>query len=280
MNWDDIRVVRAVFRNGSYAAAAERLSINETTVARRLARLQDDLGFPLFDAADGRRTPTARCRELLILGETIADHARQIEALGTDEGNYRERRRIASTDSVTAEILAPNAPAFAVRNPNIELEFLASTANVRFSQWEADLAIRLARPEKGDFVMSKLADLRLCFVEPAPEMSTPDVVVCAYPADLDATPESGYLRRLGLDRSVRLVSKNVLVIRRMVLAGKCCAVLPEFACDDLRHRPDYRLTRLADKRSAWLLTQRHLRRDSTTRRVSDWLRECFEAQRR
>ena len=53
MNWDDLRVVRAVFETGSYAAAAMRLDIDETTVSRRLARLEGDLAVRLFEAQDG-----------------------------------------------------------------------------------------------------------------------------------------------------------------------------------------------------------------------------------
>jgi DNA-binding transcriptional LysR family regulator len=64
MNWDDLRIAVAVHQSGSYAGAGSTLKIDETTVARRMARLQRDLGIPLFKAVDGvrrhswRPTPT------------------------------------------------------------------------------------------------------------------------------------------------------------------------------------------------------------------------------
>lgn len=86
MNWDDLRVAMAVHRAGSYAKAGSLLRIDETTVARRLGRLQRDLGFALFDAVDGARRPTAKCRELLSHIESMSRHAGSIAALD-DESN-------------------------------------------------------------------------------------------------------------------------------------------------------------------------------------------------
>ena len=53
MNWDDLRIIAAVRDEGTYAGASARLRVDETTVGRRLARIQRDLGVPLFDAIDG-----------------------------------------------------------------------------------------------------------------------------------------------------------------------------------------------------------------------------------
>src|SRR5947207_2945394 len=59
MNWDDLRIIAAVRDEGTYAGASTRLRIDETTVARRLARIQRTLGVTLFEAVDGVRKPTA-----------------------------------------------------------------------------------------------------------------------------------------------------------------------------------------------------------------------------
>src|SRR3954454_12749182 len=59
MNWDDLRIIAAVRDQGSYAGASARLRLDETTVARRVARIQGSLGVTLFDAVDGARKPTA-----------------------------------------------------------------------------------------------------------------------------------------------------------------------------------------------------------------------------
>jgi DNA-binding transcriptional LysR family regulator len=61
MNWDDLRIITAVRNEGTYAAAGARLRIDETTVSRRLARIERVLEITLFEAIDGVRRPTPDC---------------------------------------------------------------------------------------------------------------------------------------------------------------------------------------------------------------------------
>ncbi len=64
-DWDNLRIVLAVFRHGSLAAAARVLRVDETTIGRRLKALETALGTRLFDrTAHGlvlprRPTPSA-----------------------------------------------------------------------------------------------------------------------------------------------------------------------------------------------------------------------------
>jgi DNA-binding transcriptional LysR family regulator len=58
LNWNDLRYVLAVARVRSLAPAARRLNVNETTVARRIARAEQSLGSKLFDRVDGLLIPT------------------------------------------------------------------------------------------------------------------------------------------------------------------------------------------------------------------------------
>src|SRR4051794_14034257 len=82
MNWDDLRIIAAVRDEGTYAGASARLRIDETTVGRRLARIQRDLGVPLFDAVDGQRRPTRSCEAVLAHVEAMAAHAAEIGRVG------------------------------------------------------------------------------------------------------------------------------------------------------------------------------------------------------
>ena len=81
MNWDDLRIIAAVRDEGTYAGASARLRIDETTVGRRLARIQRDLGVPLFEAADGLRRPTRHCEAVLDHVGAMAAHVAAIDRL-------------------------------------------------------------------------------------------------------------------------------------------------------------------------------------------------------
>ncbi len=55
-----IEVFRAIMNGGSVTAAATLLHSSQPTVSRELARLEQVLGFALFDRVRGRLAPTAR----------------------------------------------------------------------------------------------------------------------------------------------------------------------------------------------------------------------------
>lgn len=275
MNWDDLRIVQAVYQTGSYAAAAARLRINETTVARRLARFEEDLGITLFEARDGSRKPTSQCEEIVAIAGNMSDQAGRIAMMGKAQSGPVGVRRIATTDSIATEVLAPELASFLTSFPGLSIEFLASTENVDFSRWEADIAVRFQRPDKGDFIISKLADIDLFLIEPVGANTPSELFVCAYPEDLDLTPESQHLASLGLNKQARCFTKNLLVQKQLLQSGKCIAILASYMCPDLLDDPGFRISRLPQSRGVWLLVQSHLKHDAATREVIDWIKSCF-----
>src|SRR5438270_832902 len=86
MNWDDLRIVAAVRDEGTYAGASARLRIDETTVGRRLARIERALGLRPLEAVDGVRKPTRHCETELTPIQAMATHV-------AASGSVRHRRR-------------------------------------------------------------------------------------------------------------------------------------------------------------------------------------------
>src|SRR4029078_10123488 len=217
MNWDDLRIIAAVRDEGTYAGASARLKIDETTVGRRLSRIQRTLGVRLFEAADGVRKPTRQCEMVLAHVQAMAAHVAEIDRIGENLPGPVGRLRIASTNAVAAEVLSPRAGHFLVQNPGLTLQFLTSSENVKFSRWEADLAIRLRKPDKGDFAISKLADARVYFIQLAAEFDDRPVV-CGYPQYLDPVPEAQFLKAKGLNQRARCITVDVRIITTLIQA--------------------------------------------------------------
>ena len=275
MNWDDLRIVAAVRDEGTYAGASTRLRINETTVGRRLARIERALGLRLFEAVDGVRKPTRQCEMVLAHVQAMAGHVAEITRVGESLPGLTGRFRIACTNAVAEDILSPRAASFLVQNPGLTLQFLTSSENVKFSRWQADFAVRLRKPDKGDFTISKLAEVRLYLIEPAAEADV-DPVICGYSDELGAIPESQYLKAKGLHQRARCISDNVRVIRRMIGSHQAVGILPEYSCQELLADRRLRATLLPRRRDVWLLVQNHLKRDPAARAVIDWVRDCFQ----
>jgi DNA-binding transcriptional LysR family regulator len=275
MNWDDLRIIAAVRDEGSYAGAGARLRIDETTVGRRLARIQRTLGLRLFEAVDGVRKPTRQCEMVLAHVQAMAGHVAEIDRIGESLPGPVGRLRIASTNTVAEEVLSPRAGAFLMQNPGLTLQFLTSSENVKFSRWEADLAIRLRKPDKGDFAISKLTDIRLYFIEPAAG-SDVEPVICGFPDELDQIPEARYLESKGMQSRARCITDNIGVIRTLIQSRLAVGVLPEYGCEALLADRRLRATLLPKRRDVWLLVQNHLKRDPAARVAIDWIRTCFQ----
>ena len=59
LSWEDVRLFLAVAEHGSLSEAARRLRIGQPTVSRRLAELEERLGYPLFErSVEGARLTT------------------------------------------------------------------------------------------------------------------------------------------------------------------------------------------------------------------------------
>lgn len=276
MNWDDLRIIAAVRQRGTYAKAGAALQIDETTVARRLMRIQEALGITLFDAIDGVRRPTAYCLAVLDHIDDMSRAAAKIDAIGNQAVKPFGNVRITSTASIAEEVLAPDLGRLLGANPGLSVEVQTSNDNLNFSHWEADLAIRLGKPDKGAFVVRKLGDLRFCLFSPARQPGLdPTRFVCAYPADLEGTPEMKALDDLNLTGAKRLRTSNLGVIRAVLRAGAGSGVLPDYCSADLRDNAGLTVMPLKASREAWLLIQPHLKTQPAARLVIDWIAERF-----
>lgn len=276
MNWDDLRILCAVREFASYSGAARHLGMDETTVSRRLSRLQRDLGAALFQPRDGKRIPTPICNTLLAKADLIAATVEDIKALCRSDGDPIGRVRISTTALIAEDFLARDLDRFLTDNPGISLEIHTSNENVRFSNWETDLAIRLARPEQGNFQIRKLGSLGLALVYPKTwtEGTFKAQRIVSYPDSLSWTPETTELRSRFPDAQVALMAGELSLLWQALASGQVAGVLPDYKLGSLRQRTDLVIEPIAAFREAWLLIQPHLMQDPATRRVIDWVYQC------
>ncbi|MEM7634420.1 MAG: LysR family transcriptional regulator [Pseudomonadota bacterium] len=271
MNWDDLKIITAVRNKGTYAKAGADLRIDETTVARRLERIQKALGVTLFDAIDGARKPTPQCEAVLAHIDEMAKTAGKISAIGNKSAGPVGNIRLTSTPSIAEQILAPGLGKFLLANPGLSLELDTSNQNLNFSQWEADLAIRLGKPAKGAFSIRKLADIKFYLFQPKTMATDTDTLVCAYPEALDETPEMTELKAKGFSQNRRLKTSNVRLIRSVIKNQAGIGVLPQHLSADLLDDNGLTATQLKARRDVFLLIQPHLKSDPATRLVVDWI---------
>lgn len=143
-NWDDIRYFLAVARGGSVRTAAAVLKVNHSTVLRRIAQLEANLGAHVFEKLPSGYQLTVAGEEILELAEQMEVTTARLETrvFGRDQ-SLSGKLRVALPSSLATDLLMPDLAEFAMRHPEIELEILTSYKPVNLAKRQADVAIRL-----------------------------------------------------------------------------------------------------------------------------------------
>lgn len=277
MNWDDVKVVLAVARTGTLSGAAAMLGVNQTTTSRRLAALESALAATLFTRIDGRLVPT-------ILGETVVGRAEAMEreaaalAAVVHGGDTRPAGtvRLTATESVAARLLAPRLGTFWARWPDIRLELVAGHETLNLTRREADMALRLARPQDPGTVARRLGTIALGLYGPAGQPPPPRWV--GYDESLAHLPEARWMEEARGEAPVVLRTGSVATLQEAVAQGHGVGVLPCWLAD-----ADRRLRRIdpeaAVVREVWLVIHEALKTQARVRAVSEWLEEVFAGAR-
>lgn len=107
---------------GSLTAAARRLGSTQPALSKRLKRLEDTLGVPLFERGVRGVQPTAFGAALLPRARAIREQARQAaEELAQLRGGREGRLSIALSHFATIALLPRVIPAFRARWPGVSL---------------------------------------------------------------------------------------------------------------------------------------------------------------
>lgn len=160
MDWDDLRYVLAVAREGSALRASRVLRVNQTTVLRRLDALERELGEALFERGRSGQTLTP-------LGCAAREAAERMEAeaQGFQNALAAHRRslsgsvRLTTSESLANRFVTPCLRAFQARYPDVSIELIASDRRMDIARGDADVALRAgSRPEGAGIVARRLPD--------------------------------------------------------------------------------------------------------------------------
>ncbi len=150
-DWNDLRFLLALQRAGTLAGAGRALGVDETTVSRRLRRLEARLGVALFHRSGaGRHEPSDVGLEVIARAERIEAESRNIDDLiGRAGAELQGVVRVTSTPLIVNRLLVPNLPGLQKLAPALVIELIPQSRNLSLSRRETDIAVRLARPQTG-----------------------------------------------------------------------------------------------------------------------------------
>lgn len=160
LDWDGLRFFRAVAGTGTLSAAARKLGVQHTTVARRLDVLEASLGARLF-LRNPRGYTLTRVGQAL-LESVSAMHAQVNQVARLAEGQDIEMSgavRVATADALAKHLLLPALAPLIRDHAALSLELVSDTRQHDLSRREADIALRIGASTDTQLVGRKLSAL-------------------------------------------------------------------------------------------------------------------------
>ena len=238
-HWDDIRIFLAVARAESLSGAGRMLKIDPATVGRRIARLEDALGAPLFAKSPNGYVLSDAGQRLMahaMRAETAMEDA--AEELAGTAGGMTGQIRVGAPDGCANFLLPQVCAAISLENPELEIQILALPRVFNLTRREADMVIAVSPPTAGRLSVQKITDYQLHlaasikYLRQHPPIETLQDLeghrMVGYIQDMIFDKELDYLSQAGVER-VNLASNSVSVQLNWVRQGGGIGVLHDFS---------------------------------------------------
>jgi DNA-binding transcriptional LysR family regulator len=199
-SWDDLRFFLAVAKHGTLATAARELGVNASTAGRRIQALEQSLRVRLFlRTREGLRPSSAGEQLRQRLSKLEPELTRLVGGELTPAETVAGTVRIATTEALAAYLVDRGLCALKDEHPGLVLELLGGNRPVDLTRGEADMAVRVTKPEGANLKVRQLHAQGFALYGAA-----------------------GYLRQRGRPRSERELAGHDL----LVMGGEL-AMLPE-----------------------------------------------------
>ncbi len=155
-DWNDLRIFLAVARSGSALAAARELSLNQTTVTRRMDELEHALGAPLFLRGARGSAITPQGQALLCRAEAVESAALALDGAASRlRRNFSGAIRITAPEAIMSAFIGPLTLRFRVLHPDIRFDYLSAEHRLDLTKGAADIAFRAGDVLEGDTLIQQ-----------------------------------------------------------------------------------------------------------------------------
>ena len=274
IDWQDIQYFAVLARTGSLSAAARDLGVDHATIGRRVASLEKALALRLVTRLPRSIALTPAGVEIAGLAERLAVAAGAVERRARAlAGPVGATVRISAPPALAARVIAPRIIDLHRAHPAITLVLAGAAHHAALDRGEAEIAVRLHRPEDPDLIVKRIGVMRFALYATPENAAKPESEweFIGYDAALEHVTQQVWLRTLLAGRSTVFQSSDLFGQQEAARAGLGAVILPSVIGD--RDEALVRLPtgRQPPTRDIWIVTYPDLRRSAAVRIALDFL---------
>ena len=286
-SWDNLRYLLAIAEEGTLTEAAKRLGVSHTTVQRRIATFEVELGTPLL-------SKSVSGYQLTVAGQSMVRQARDIQIaleaqtreISAASSTLTGTVKITSTDTISFFLLPDILKALNTKYPDLDIHLHMMNRMSDIQKLEADVAIRTGREPPEQLIGRKIGSLgfKVC----ASKDYVAEHRLAAFPvtdfnyhaivldADYDGVPFARWFRSQ-LSESAHISTVNgFLAAWRLCKAGMGITLLPEYLVNDSDELVELTSTELPEPNDLWILGHSDFRDTERVRVVRHFLFEALQ----
>lgn len=146
LNWNDMKILLAVYRLKSASLAAVELGVSHQTISRRISALEKSLGVRLIDRNGKFWQLTTRAKSIASQAEIMESAMFLAEQKARVQSNEMTGRIKITTHNVAFQwLLLPIISKIKKQFPFIQFDFLSENTLIDLSMGEADIALRFTQ---------------------------------------------------------------------------------------------------------------------------------------
>lgn len=240
---EDLCLLYAVVRTGSFTLAGRRLGLSKSTISTRITAFEKSVGAQLLNRSTRVVTPTDAGRRLAEYAERMLGAGNEgLQEIRQESGTPAGLLRVTAPVAIGRQLLAPHVAEFLRLYPEVEFHLELTDSVVNVPSYAYDVAIRHTSTPPDTYMIWPLRTVRW-YVVTSP-VYLEEAGMPRTPEDLKRHSCLFYLRderrtdwlftkgeqQHSVRVSGRFLANNSEVLRAAVLSGAGIGLLPDYSC--------------------------------------------------